>query len=432
MVETSEAKMRTEQIQVKKTKELSEICRNTNALYNRGLYLYRQLFFEKRDAREGIVRKRNTDEKYIEKFSYYELYDKLKDEECYKALPAQVAQQTLRLVAQNWTSFWAAWREHKVHPEKFLGEPRIPCYKKKDGEFVATFTNQSSRVKNGWLYFAKKSGLEPVKTRISEFQQVRIVPKGYYYVIEIVYKLKENNDARELDRNRIMAIDFGVNNLVTSVSNVPGVKSFVVKGGFVKSSNQFYNKVTAKLQSRNAKNKCKHRTLRLQRVLRKRNNQVKDYFHKTSEAVIDECVKNNLGTLVIGYNQKWKQNVNLGARNNQNFVQIPYYRLVRMLKYKADAVGIQVVMQEESYTSKCSFLDGESIEHHVVYKGERISRGLFRASNGQLINADVNGALNILKKAFPNAFAEGIVGLVLVPFSLRLHERRNQRNKIQN
>ena len=421
----NELSMRTEQIQIKKTKELSKICRNTNALYNRALYLYRQLFFEKRDARKGITRTRKADEKYLEKFSYYELDAKLKDEECYKALPAQVAQQTLRLVAQNWTSFWAAWREHKVRPEKFLGEPQIPRYKKRDGEFVVTFTNQSSRVKNGWLHFAKKSELAPVKTRISEFQQVRIVPKGYYYVIEIVYKAEERADARELDRNRIMAIDFGVNNLVTSVSNVPGVKSFVVKGGFVKSINQFYNKVTAKLQSQNAKNKCKYRTLRLQRVLRKRNNQVKDYFHKTSEAVIDECIKNNLGTLVIGYNQKWKQRVNLGARNNQNFVQIPYYRLVQMLKYKAEAVGVQVVMQEESYTSKCSFLDGESIEHHVVYKGERVSRGLFRASNGQLINADVNGALNILKKAFPNAFAaEGVAGLVLVPFSLRLHERR--------
>ena len=421
----NEPRMRTEQIQVKRTEQLSKICRNTNALYNRGLYLYRQLFFEKRDAHKGIIRTRKADEKHIEKFSYYELDAKLKDEECYKVLPSHVAQQTLRLVAQNWASFWAAWREHNVRPEKFLGRPQMPRYKKKYSEFVAIFTNQRARVKNGWLYFTKKSGLESVKTRISEFQQVRIVPKGYYYVIEIVYKAEERTDTRELDRNRIMAIDFGVNNLVTSVSNVAGVKSFVVKGGFVKSSNQFYNKVTAKLQSRNAKNGCRHRTLRLQRVLRKRNNQVKDYFHKTSEAVIDECVKNNLGTLVIGYNQKWKQRVNLGARNNQNFVQIPYYRLVQMLKYKADAVGISVVMQEESYTSKCSFLDGESIEHHVVYKGERINRGLFRASNGQLINADVNGALNILKKAFPNAFAaEGVAGLVLVPFSLRLHKRR--------
>ena len=148
----NEPRMRTEQIQVKRTKELSEICRNTNALYNRGLYLYRQLFFEKRDTHKGIVRKRKANEKYLEKFSYYELDAKLKDDECYKVLPPHVAQQTLRLVAQNWASFWAAWREHKVHPEKFLGEPQIPRYKKRDGEFVATFTNQQAELKKGAVF----------------------------------------------------------------------------------------------------------------------------------------------------------------------------------------------------------------------------------------------------------------------------------------
>ena len=154
--------------------------------------------------------------------------------------------------------------------------------------------------------------------------------------------------------------------------------------------------------------------------MRKRNNRIKDYFHKTSNIVIKECIKNNFGTIVIGYNEKWKQNVNMGSINNQSFVQVPYYRLIQMLKYKAESVGIQVILQEESYTSKCSFLDNESIEHHDVYMGKRVKRGLFRTAKGILINADVNAALNILKKAFPNAFVEGIAGLVLIPFSKKV------------
>ena len=140
----------------------------------------------------------------------------------------------------------------------------------------------------------------------------------------------------------------------------------------------------------------------MQKLTNKRNKKMYDYFHKTSRKFIDYCVLNDIGTVVIGYNPEWKQNCRIGKRNTQNFVTIPYYKLVQQMKYKAEEQGIEVIEQEESHSSKCSFLDNESIEHHDKYLGKRISRGLFKSKKGTIINADVNGAYNILKKAILN------------------------------
>ena len=177
-------------------------------------------------------------------------------------------------------------------------------------------------------------------------------------------------------------------------SNV--LKPILINGKPLKSINQYYNKKLANLKSklRNEKKTSK----RIKSLTNKRNNKVNDYLHKTSRLITNYLVSNNINTLVVGKNKEWKQDVNIGKKNNQNFVQIPHSRLIDMLLYKCKLRGINVIITEESYTSKCSFLDDEGIKKHKVYKGNRIKRGLFKSSEGVLINADVNGSLNILKK----------------------------------
>ena len=149
---------------------------------------------------------------------------------------------------------------------------------------------------------------------------------------------------------------------------------------------------------------------------KKRNNKIKDYFHKTSHMLINYSKINNIGTIIIGYNKEWKQESNMGARNNQTFVSIPHLQLIRMIQYKAQLAGIEVVLTDESYTSKCSALDNESIGKHDTYMGKRVKRGLFQSSKGIKINADVNAAMNILRKVVPIAFkGKGIAAMVLSP-----------------
>jgi putative transposase len=340
----------------------------------------------------------------------------LKDKNCYKALPAQTSQQILDLLIKNWKSYWNALKEYKKEPSKFLGRPKPPKYKEKNGESIVIFTNQNTRIKNGTIHFPKSCNLKPIKTRVEKYQQIRIIPNGNFYMLEIIYNVQEF-DLR-LNRNNIIGIDLGLNNLVTTVNNI-GLHPFIIKGGIVKSINQFYNKVNSNLQSMKDTQKYEFQTKKQMRLVRKRNNAIHDQFHKISKKIIKYCIQNNIGTIVIGYNELWKQRIRIGKKNNQNFVQIPFAKLISMIEYKSKLIGINVIQHEESYTSKCSFLDNESIEKHEIYQGKRIKRGLFRTSNGILVNSDVNGAYNIIKKAIPNAFAEGIEGLVLIPISVQ-------------
>jgi putative transposase len=259
----------------------------------------------------------------------------------------------------------------------------------------------------------------PIKTRIeNKLHQVRILPKGECYVVEIIYS-QEICDLK-LDRNQVIGIDLGLSNLVTIVNNT-GLSPFVLKGGVVKSVNQYYNKQLAKFRSTRDQQGYRFTTKRLHRLSLKRSNKLKDIFHKTSRFIVDFCVKNNIGTIVVGYNREWKQNINLGRRNNQRFVQVPFARLVHMVCYKAKLLGVDVIVTGESYTSKCSFLDRESVESHEEYLGKRVSRGLYRSAKGRLINADVNGAYNIISKVVPKAFAvDGIEALGLMPQSITI------------
>ena len=408
-----------ERIQLRASPELSGLCHLAKNLYNEANFEFRQFFF-------------NLGE-YI---NYYDLQVMLKNAACYKALPAQTSQQILRLVIKNWKGFFAASKEYKRDPSKFQGRPRPPRYKEKDGESIAIFTNQNTRVKGRFIYFPKSTHLPAIKTRIPRYQQLRILPQGCGYVLEIVYNCQETN--LQLNPGKVIGIDLGLNNLATIVNNI-GQQPIVIKGGMAKSANQFYNKVNAHLQSTKDKQGYGFQTKKQQRMLQKRNNQMRDVFHKASRQIIAYCIQNDVGTIAVGYNAGWKQATNLGRLNNQNFVQVPFAKLVAMLEYKAKELGIHVIQQEESYTSKCSFVDGESVEKHETYSGKRlrtISIGgkrvkcnLFKRANGQYINGDVNGAYNILAQAVPNAFAEGRAGLALVPHSIAIKQTIARRMK---
>jgi putative transposase len=237
--------------------------------------------------------------------------------------------------------------------------------------------------------------------------------------LEIVYE-KESIDLK-LNKDRVIGIDLGLNNLLTIINNA-GLTPIVIKGGIVKSTNQFYNKQLARYKSLKDKQGYQAReTKRLQRLSLKRNNKVRDYFHKASRAVIKYCVMNNIGRILIGYNPNWKQGIKLGKKTNQNFVAIPFLTLIYQLRYKGELLGIIVDTTNEDHTSKCSFLDNEPIMHHESYLGTRTTRGLFKSKNKQIINADCNGAYNIAKKAVPNAFiADGIEGVGLHPVLMKL------------
>ncbi|RLP89128.1 transposase [Geobacillus stearothermophilus] len=377
----------------------NDLCFKSKNLYNYANYIVRQEFINNNEW-----------------IRYNSLDKMLKHEQVYKELPAQTSQQILRLLDKNWKSFFKAIKDWIKNKEKYLGKPKLPKYKKKNGRNVVIFTNQQCKIKDGYIKFPKTD--LKLKTKVIEgLQQVRIVPKGSIYVIEVVYKKEIPNMIRE--SNRVVGIDLGLNNFVTMVNNI-GETPIVINGKGVKSINQYYNKQKAYFQSILKKQNGLDWSKRLEKLTLKRNNKIKDFMHKASRHVVDWCVKHNIDTIVIGKNDNWKQEVDLGKRLNQAFVQIPYDMFIHQLQYKAEEQGVRVIVTEESYTSKCSFLDMEEIKKQKQYKGKRIKRGLFQSEKGILINADVNGAYNIIRKVFPKAFADGIEGVGLHPVKLNV------------
>ena len=397
--------IRTEQIQIEGTDELSSLCHLSKNLWNEANYLIRQEFFMK-----GNWIRYNT------------LAATLKTSENYKNLNAQTAQQILKVLDRSWISFFKAIKEWSKNPDKFIGRPKLPNYKPKDGEALLIFTNQQVTIKDHILSFTKKLPLKII-TRLPDntnLREVRIIPKGLNYICEIIYKKQSEEGeinkrwyAKIHNGNRVIGIDLGLRNVVTIANNI-GEIPIVIKGGILKSMNQYYNKEKAQLQSIYDKQGIKFGT-RMSQLNSKRNHKIKDTMHKISRYTIDYCLENNIGTIVIGKNDNWKQEANMGKKNNQNFVQIPHFKLIQMLQYKAETEGITVKLQQESHTSKCSFLDSEPICHQETYKGVRFTRGLFRSENGTILNSDVNGAYNIIRKAIPDAFAKGIEGVGLHP-----------------
>ena len=407
---------RTQQILISKQKEdfkrFDVLCFQSKNLYNFANFFIRQSFIQNRNI-----------------LSYFELYKKLQNTDDYKRfkalLGAQSCQQILKILSQNWKSFLVSMKDWKKNPTKYLGRPKIPKYLHKEkGRLVLTLTNQQIRIKENQLLFPKKLKLKPLdisflKDKIQTLQQVRIVPKQNHYSIEIIYK-KEIQHAENIDSSKILGLDLGINNLVTGI-NAETLESFIVKGKGIKSLNQFYNKRKAELQQKKASRQIKElgfwRTKKLQ-----------DLLHKTSRFLVNYCLKNNIGTIIIGKNKGWKQKSKLGKKNNQHFISIPFDDLIRKIQYKAEEIGIKIILQEESYTSITDHLSLEPMKKLGKRKGKRIKRGLFQSSNGKTLNADVNGAIGIIRKVVGDTWIKDIQerfdrGMALIPFTIVLSER---------
>ncbi len=331
-------------------------------------------------------------------------------------LPAKVVQQVLMQLDNDWQSYFAALKAWQTHPAAFEGKPQPPKYKNKArGRNKLVYTDQAVSK----TVFKKQGVIAPsqlpieINTQRETFDQVRILPRKTHYVVEIVYTVEIEPDDH-LDPQRVAAIDIGVDNLATVAFNQPDFAPLLVNGRPLKSINHRYNKECARLQSQLEDNH--HTSHRIDHLTDKRNRRIEAYLHLASRRLIDVLRILGVGVLVIGKNDGWKQAVNLGKRTNQNFVQIPHARFIQMLTYKAQLVGINVIVTEESYTSKSSFLDLEPIGKHETYAGKRVKRWLFRASDGREIHADVNGAFNIMRKVVPDAVvARGIAAAVVQP-----------------
>ena len=525
----------TERVMIRSSDELKKVCTLSKNLYNAANYVLRQHWFHTgrktlvgnrnvrhcylgyeslyqliKDVKDLMKEQGKSKTEAIQSVVAQNLYltDDMLDSliAAYETLPAQTSQQNLRLLCKSWEGFLALEKDVRENPSKYVPKfkARPPGYKRKDDEWIVIFTNQGTTMhvskepkspklagpgSIGFIHFVN-SAIPPVKVRTDifaahyhyakqkkpkhqiYFDQVRVLPRGQKYIIEIVY-LKQIKPA-ETDPDAILSIDVGVTNLITAVTN-RGTRPIIIRGREVKSINQWYNKQRAYYQSvRDLAGKRllrerdaidlirKHKSVsaavsgldtriaqesdagklknlnlirtevlkfgsatekdlytrrkeinrlmyaessRLRRITLDRKKKIEDLFHKTSRFLITYCIENGIGTIVIGHNEYWKQEVQIGSKNTQNFVFIPFNRLIEMIRYKATQAGIQTEIIEEAHTSKCSAIDGEAIGHHDRYVGTRITRGLFRAAainpttgKNYVINADVNGAFNILRR----------------------------------
>ena len=371
-------------------KYLSHIAKN---LTNEAIYNIRQYYFNKK--------------KYL---SYSENYKMLKNSENYKKLNSNMAQQILKEVDESFKSFFALLKLAKNG--QYNGKIKLPNYLDKDG--FTTLIIGFVRLKDDILIVPYSNSFRKTHKEIAiklppvlkgkKIKEIRIIPKQHsrYFEIQYIYEVEEVQ--RELNKNNVLGIDLGIDNLCTCVTNTGA--SFIIDGRKLKSINQYYNKINAKLQSIKDKQKIERTTLRQKRITRKRNNRINDYLSKAARTIVNYCLNNDIGKLVLGYNEDFQRNSNIGSINNQNFVNIPYGKLRDKLIYLCKLYGIEFKLQEESYTSKASFFDGDEIPiydkenlQEYIFSGKRIKRGLYQTSTGKLINADCNGALNILRKS---------------------------------
>jgi putative transposase len=380
-------------------KEIDMLCFFSKNLYNQANYIIRQSFIKEK--------------KYL---NYNEIQKILQTHETYKSLPSKVSQQILIILDKNWKSFFKSIKEYVKKPNKYLGKPKLPRYKDKiKGRNILVYTIQAISKKEIKKGIVKLSGTNiSIKTEQEKIQQIRIVPRNNEYVIEIIYEKGE--EKLNLNKENFISIDIGLNNLATITSNK--INPLIVNGRVLKSVNQFYNKEKAKLQSFIGDKGTSKRIIKL---TNKRNKKVSDFLHKSSRYIVNQCLKNDIGTIIIGKNENWKQDINIGSKNNQSFVNIPHSTFIKMIEYKAKLLGISVILTNESYTSKCSFIDNEPLVKQSNYLGKRVKRGLFKSADGIKINADVNGSLNIARKVIPNVdinnliLTKGIEGIVVFP-----------------
>ena len=389
---------RTEQHKIKLDSEfgkfIDEYCFKSKNLYNYANYIVRQEFI--------------NNGRWIK---YNELFQLVKDSEPYKDIGSNTGQATLRILDKNWKSFFVAIKDWKKNPFKYLGRPKLPKYKDKDGRFVLSLDSNKVKLIDGWVHFAWK----PFKKFNHQFRtnardriiQCRFIPKGSHYVMEIVYEMEVPDCLEKTER--VAAIDIGVDNFITMVNNI-GEQPIAVKGGIIKSINQQYNKEKAKIQSELMKCNGQHWSKKLDIMNNKRYQRIKNYIHNATAYVIKWCIENNIDTLVVGKNDTWKQE----KKHMQNFTYIPYEMVLEQLKYKCENTGIKYIETNEAYTSGTSYLDDEMPVKENYNKDRRIQRGLFQAKD-MLINADVNGSLQIMRKVFPDSYTGYGIEVDLTP-----------------
>lgn len=397
-----------------------EMCVYANNLYNVGLYQIRQYFFETHQ--------------YLQ---YSENYHLCKGNENYKLLQAGISQQILRICDRNFKSFFALLRKKKsgIYSKKVS----IPHYRPKGEKYLLVLSTNAINIKNGYLTvpmsraFAKQhTDLDtiriPVPERIVDKKicEIKILPVLNGKALKIQYCYEQEAEPKNLNTDNVLAIDVGLDNLASCVTTTG--TSFIIDGRKLKSINQWYNKKLAHYASIKDHQNINGFTTRMNGIVDKRNRQVTDYMHKAARYIINYCISNDIGTLIIGHNVDQKQSVNIGKTNNQNSVQIPFDKLRTYLKCLCERYSITYIETEESYTSKASFLDDDDIpvydtEHSYVgtFSGKRVKRGLYRTKENTLVNADINGACNIAKKGKQNLSVEGLCrGLLASPLRIRI------------
>lgn len=376
-------------------KSLRTLCHAAKNLANQAIYNVRQYYFA-----EG------------EYLNYQKNYALLKDSDNYKILNSNMAQQILKEVDGSFKSFFGLLKLAKKGKYSFK-DCKLPRYLPKDGFTTLVIGFVRLNGNKLMLPFSNtfKKSHKPVEITMppilvnKHIKEIRIIPKANARFFEIQYIYEADCIQRNLNTNHALAIDLGINNLVTAVTN--NGKSFIIDGRRLKSINQWFNKRNARLQSiKDKQNHGKNPTNQQKSIARDRNNKVNDYMSKTARMIINYCIANDIGTLVVGYNETFQRNSNMGKVNNQTFVNIPYGRLRNKLEYLCALNDIIFVKQEESYTSKASFFDNDVIPIYnddnpkgYTFSGKRIYRGMYRTKNGKLLNADINGALNILRKS---------------------------------
>ena len=376
-------------------KSIKELCHIAKNLTNEAIYNVRQYYF--------------TEDKFLK---YEKSYTLLKSSPNYKELNSNMAQQILKEVDGSFKSFFGLIKLAKQGKYSFK-DCKLPRYLPKDGyttlvigfvrlngnKLILPFSNNFKKT-----HKVVEITIPPVLLD-KKVKEIRILPKTNARYFEIQYIYETECIQRNLNTQNALALDLGVNNLVTAVSSTG--KSFIVDGRKLKSINQWFNKENARLQSiKDKQHFGKKPTNRQKAIARDCNNKVNDYMNKAARMIIDYCIKNDIGTLIAGYNVTFQRNSHIGKQNNQNFVNIPYGRLRDKLAYMCELNGITYVEQEESYTSKASFWDKDNIPVYnndnpkeYEFSGNRVHRGLYETANGKTFNADINGALNIMRKS---------------------------------
>ena len=362
-----------------------ELCFKSKNLYNAALFEFRQSFFDK--ELDTL-----TWQNINRIFNQSNQFD-------YRELPSKVSNTVLKKLGNNISSFWSL-----IKKSDYKQKVRLPKYlHKTDGRFIVEFNKQTfsnKRDDNNNLIICKSSLDLRIPTKVENPQQVRIIPKVGCYVIEVVYGVEEN---RLKQNQRVAAIDLGLNNLAAVVTN-DGDNPILISGRKIKSINQYYNKMTSKKQALLPYNVFTSKSL--DRLWLKRNNKISYEIHKITKFLANYFDERDVSKVIIGNNSGWKNGINIGKRNNQNFVNIPYTKFINQLTYKCKSLGITVIVREESYTSKASFLDYDEIPNYKEgakhkFSGKRIKRGLYRSTTRK-INADVNGAYNTMVKEDSN------------------------------